>query len=143
MPPLSRYFPGWKKEETNSIRSGQTLNYKSYETAHFLGYFNGEQREGLGVVINKEGRLVVGEWRNDVYNGSAITLHHNGGYFEGECIDGKANGYGRILFEIDYAYEGNFKNDYFSGKGTMTWPNGAKYNGDFLDGKRHGQGTEI
>lgn len=59
LPPLNRYFPGWKIKEMNSIKSGLILNYKSYETAEYLGYFKGEQREGLGVFIKENGLLLV------------------------------------------------------------------------------------
>ena len=46
-----------------------------------------------------------------------------GGYYEGEFLDGQFNGYGKYYFaDSGKLYEGEFKNNNMDGKGVMIWP---------------------
>jgi hypothetical protein len=67
-----------------------------------------------------------------------------------ECtfVDGRANGYGRQIFERTYEkmvpyYEGEIKNNFQHGKGEYYYGNGSYYKGEFVDGKFQGQGIEY
>lgn len=53
LPPLNRYFPGCMEEELDSIKKGYSLTFFEYSGIGFyLGYSNGESKEGLGVAIS-------------------------------------------------------------------------------------------
>lgn len=60
------------------------------------------------------------------------------GTYEGDCVAGKANGFG-VSTGKDI-YKGEFKDGYLHGKGTYTWQSGRVYEGDWVDGKRTGKG---
>ena len=60
------------------------------------------------------------------------------GSYEGECINGKANGNGKAI-GID-TYEGDFKNGLPEGKGKYTWKNGDYYYGGWKKGLKDGKG---
>jgi hypothetical protein len=67
-----------------------------------------------------------------------------------ECtfVDGRANGYGRQIFERTHErmvpyYEGEIKNNFQHGKGEYYYGNGSYYKGEFVDGKFQGQGIEY
>jgi len=86
------------------------------------------------------------------------------GSYEGNCKNGKADGYGiatgKDRYEGDFAlgrphgkgsyiwadgerYDGEFLNGRISGKGSYKYSNGDRYDGEFSDGLRSGKGTHI
>ena len=69
------------------------------------------------------------------------------GVFEGDLVDGVAEGSGVWTGEKGWRYEGKFVKDKFSGHGTYYYPSGrgggVMYEGEFADGKRNGRGTEY
>jgi len=110
------------------------------------------------VVCNNQGCKLL-----DPYYSDGVTMK-----WEGSCVNGKANGFGKLTKykdgEYESTYEGEFKNGIregkgkFShkdgtiregifadgqmiGKGVMTSKDGQKYTGDFLNYRCHGYGT--
>lgn len=69
--------------------------------------------------------------------------YSDGKYYQGDIVDGKANGNG-TLFDSDgtVVYVGAFVNDKFDGEGVLTTQEGV-YTGSFSAGKRSGQGTMV
>ena len=59
--------------------------------------------------------------------------------YEGEWLDGKMHGSGRLTLGDSGAYEGEFRSGEITGTGLRRWPDGSTYSGEFLDGERHGQ----
>jgi hypothetical protein len=98
-------------------------------------------------------RKYKGEWKNSLPNGKGIMKFiHNDKNLSStlECtfVDGRANGYGRQIFERTYEkmvpyYEGEIKNNFQHGKGEYYYGNGSYYKGEFVDGKFQGQGIEY
>jgi hypothetical protein len=98
-------------------------------------------------------RRYKGEWKNGEPNGNGIMKFiHNDKNLSStlECtfVDGRANGYGRQIFERTYEkmvpyYEGEIKNNFQHGKGEYYYGNGSYYKGEFVDGKFQGQGIEY
>lgn len=70
-----------------------------------------KNREGLGVLMYKSGRLYEGEWLADKRNGRGYERFSNGSI-----------------------YLGTFKNNKAHGKGVYTWANGEIYDGEWERG---------
>ena len=87
-------------------------------------------------------------------------------YYQGEIVNGKANGYGEATTSYGHRYVGNWKNNDFHGYGklyfksgniydgywrngrrttnaVMTFANGDTYSGEWRNFKFHGKGTYI
>ena len=56
------------------------------------------------------------------------------GIYEGMFIQGKAYGYGKILYPNGNLYEGYFDNGIFSGSGQFKYPNGTVLSGNWKNG---------
>eukprot|EP00435_Cladocopium_sp_Y103_P076141 s2_g78.t1 len=103
-----------------------TIRYAQREKNHAGARYQGEisiktgQREGKG------------------------THYYTNPYFiyEGEWLNGKKHGQGRLSFGADGFYEGSFAEGEISGKGRQQL-NGWSYQGEFLRGQKHGEGTLI
>lgn len=98
----------------------------------------------------------------NIPNGTG-QLFANDAVSEGVFRDGKLNGFGRKVTEIEVYtgmwkdglqegqgeligktnYKGNWKNGLPHGKGTEIWPDGSEYSGDYYKGFRHGKGHFI
>jgi len=72
------------------------------------------------------------------------TYYYTNPYFiyEGEWLDGKKHGQGRLSFGADGFYEGSFEDGEITGQGRQEL-NGWSYVGGFLRGQKHGEGTWI
>eukprot|EP00808_Paulinella_micropora_P011128 g9027.t1 len=62
------------------------------------------------------------------------------GTYQGEMVQGKAEGSGQWFAEDGKKYEGEWSNDKFEGKGTLVCPNGTTYVGQFKAGRYDGRG---
>jgi S1-C subfamily serine protease/antitoxin component YwqK of YwqJK toxin-antitoxin module len=119
---------------------------------------HGQTLKDEWVVCNNQGCKLL-----DPYYSDGVTMK-----WEGSCVNGKANGYGKLTKykdgEYESTYEGEYKNGIregrgkfshldgtiregifvdgqMTGKGVMTSKSGQKYNGDFLNYRCHGNGT--
>jgi len=64
--------------------------------------------------------------------------------WDGSCVDGKANGYGKLLKykkgKLESTYEGDYKNGIREGKGIFTHSDGSVKQGAFVNGQLTGKG---
>lgn len=64
--------------------------------------------------------------------------------WSGGCVDGKAEGEGRLIWRSSYGstetYEGGMKAGAFYGYGVLTW-SGGRYEGEFRGRQAHGNGV--
>ena len=137
-----------------------------YITDNYLynGYFQNNEYNGKGVMINKDGSSLYGDWVNGVCNGKGILKINNqyeyegdfvenkkqgygiekypdGSRYEGEFHDNKKNGKGKYLISKGETYEGEFKDDLFDGEGIYKWPlESREYKGQFKNGNMNGKG---
>ena len=102
---------------------------------------NGE-KEGFGVLIDKDGNKYIGGWKEDKFNGYGRIISKNGEYYEGEWVNGVMEGNGKYNNK-EYTYIGNFKNNKFNGKGKIKYNNGMIYEGNFENGYKEGKGKLI
>ena len=128
----------------------------------YYGQFNGNKKEGIGVLINNY-NIIVGEYRNDKLNGVGYTynkefkklnrynyvddekkgngtIFYDNGKYEGSLKDGNRDGKGTYTFNDGDKYEGDWKNGNREGKGIYYYKNGNKYDGEWKEGKMHGKG---
>ena len=64
------------------------------------------------------------------------------GAYQGQCVNGKPDGMGQVVFNNGDRFAGNFKNGRIDGSGTWTsGSSGNSYSGSWRDGKREGVGT--
>ncbi len=110
------------------------------------------------IVCNNQGCKLL-----DPYYSNGVTMK-----WEGSCINGKANGFGKLTKYKDGEYEstyegefnngiregkgkfthkdktiavGNFKNGQLMGLGTRIHEDGTKYEGEFINYREHGEGS--
>ena len=122
-------------------------------------------KHGNGVYTFVDGRVYIGEWKNDRYhgtftmsNGSKVVGefkddHADGklifnsvienDVYIGEFVDDQRHGQGTLIFPDGAKYTGEFLYDEKNGLGTNTFPNGDEYIGEFKDDKFHGKGTKT
>ena len=62
-------------------------------------------------------------------------------FYEGECKNGKINGYGIYSYSNGKKYSGQFKNDKIEGLGIFNYRNGDLYEGNLKNNLKEGIGT--
>ena len=89
------------------------------------------------VLSNKQGCKVL-----DPYFSEGVTMD-----WEGSCVDGKANGIGKLTKfidgELESTYEGEYKNGVKVGQGIITYADGTVQTGKFVNGQMMGEGVMI
>lgn len=106
----------------------------------YEGSWNMGKQSGQGTMTYNNGDTWSGEWRNGApYNGKGkCHMTENNGKnnisYEGELVDGKLNGKGRIYFDGKLTREGDFVNGSLNGNGTAYIGNN-RCSGEFKDGK--------
>lgn len=63
--------------------------------------------------------------------------------YEGEQLNGKWHGRGKLVFHNGETYEGQFEQGKACGRGTYTWSDKSYYTGSWRDNKRAGHGTQF
>ncbi|XP_012886922.1 PREDICTED: MORN repeat-containing protein 1 [Dipodomys ordii] len=85
-----------------------------------------------------------GEWKGGKKHGHGKLLFKDGGYYEGEFVDGEITGEGYQ----HWAWSGNSYSGHFvlgepQGRGIMKYKAGGHYEGEFSRGLREGQGVLV
>ncbi|MCC6412698.1 MAG: hypothetical protein IT270_13625, partial [Saprospiraceae bacterium] len=86
------------------------------------------------VECNSQGCTVL-----DPYFSEGVTMT-----WDGPCVDGKANGFGKLMKYVDGQYESTYVGDYKKGiregKGKFSHKDGTVREGNFINGQLMGQG---
>jgi hypothetical protein len=98
-------------------------------------------KHGFGKYLFADGKIYIGDWVRDSYEGHGIITWPSGKKYDGDFKEGKADGNGTLILPNGQVYKGQFKNGLRDGQGTETWPNGEKYVGEYREDKKSGQGT--
>ena len=62
-----------------------------------------------------------------------------GGIYEGDFVNGKYNGQGKLLFANEgQMYIGSFKDNLMHGQGQMVMPDNSRFRGEWKEGKMSG-----
>ena len=93
-------------------------------------------------VYLEDGSVYEGECKNGRPNGKgSMTSYDNKTIYDGDWVNGKREGIGKLIISDEYNYTGPFENDIFSGTGGVLCDiKGNIYEGDFEKGKFEGYG---
>ena len=81
-----------------------------------------------------------GSVRDQLRSGYGKSTFRNGFFqYEGEWLEGKMHGRGKLMFGDGGFFEGEFRYNEITGSGLRRWPNGSEYSGEFVMGELHGQ----
>jgi len=97
-----------------------------------------KQREATHVGSRYEGSVSISTGRRE---GKGMYVYPNSFFtYEGDWLDGKKHGRGRLSFGDGGYYEGDFVQGEIVGQGSQTWKDDTVYTGQFVAGERHGFG---
>ena len=100
----------------------------------YTGNWDRGIRSGRGTHWNGDGKLYIGQWRDDKRNGF-------GSYFFG-LPEWRENQHSEFWMRENMEnYTGDFVDDFYHGQGTFRWPGGQKFVGGFFANEKHGPGT--
>jgi hypothetical protein len=159
---------------------GDTSGPKKYvKTGSYLGEWRSDSREGFGKQEYSDGSCYEGYWLNNKPHGRGVVLVLRSATgtakgpkslkteYEGEFVEGKRHGNGKLYFANGDLYDGAFQNgkrcgqgkqihaedgttytgewlnDMMHGQGILSLPNGDRYEGSFENNLKHGAGTLI
>ncbi|XP_076850707.1 MORN repeat-containing protein 2 isoform X2 [Brachyhypopomus gauderio] len=88
-------------------------------------------RKGAGTQISSCGTTYVGEWDNDMMNGTGSLTHPSGAVYKGQFHDNKYHGNGTYFFPDGTKYCGTFNNNRCEGEGDFTDSEGHVWTGTF------------
>ncbi len=88
----------------------------------------------------ENGDVYEGNWLNGKYHGEGKISYTNGNKFEGQFFEGNRK-YGLFIWLSGSSYFGEFVNNQATGKTRFTWANGDYYIGEYLNWKLTGFGT--
>uniref|UniRef100_A0A182PW35 VPS9 domain-containing protein n=1 Tax=Anopheles epiroticus TaxID=199890 RepID=A0A182PW35_9DIPT len=140
-----RYEGMWMIGQMDGIGSLTGADW-SYIGEFYHGYITGYgcmHRTVFGISTVYEGELVNGKY--DGYGRLKSTSNRNTHYFkyQGHFKADKYNGYGTLSTSV-YQYNGDFVNDQKEGFGVIEDSlNGVKYIGMFMGDKKHGNGILV
>ena len=87
------------------------------------------------------GDTYQGQWLNGMANGYGTFVDSQGSTYEGEWMDDLQNGYGcETWSQGKIKFEGNYVMGKKKGKGRYEWQDGSYYEGDFEDSMFQGEG---
>jgi len=81
-----------------------------------------------------------GDVVNGFANGKGKKTWANGDTYEGDWVNGNTHGKGKMTYANGNVYEGDWIEGFPNGKGKMTWANGNVYEGDWVNGEDTGKG---
>ncbi|XP_034145403.1 alsin isoform X3 [Esox lucius] len=112
------------------LRSG-TLNSSSPSV--FIGQWVHDKKTGYGVFDDiTRGEKYMGMWQEDQRQGLGVVVTQFGLYYEGTFSSNRMQGAGVLLSEDNTTYQGEFSEDWtLNGKGVLTMANGDYFEGSF------------
>jgi len=83
------------KHDTSTLDPNTPLTVECFKTDHFLfqGVVRGTIKSGEGIMIMRNGMMIIGNWSNDFLEGRALVFTAFGGKILANFIRGKLNGW--------------------------------------------------
>lgn len=120
----------------------QALQRYAKPPAGYVGEKNEQgQYHGRGTLINEDGSIYDGEWRNGLQEGQGIFKYVDGGVYVGQWVADFACGYGEMDFAEGATYKGEWKEDARDGHGWMRFATGNVYEGEWRNDASCGAGV--
>jgi hypothetical protein len=105
----------------------------------YRGQFRCGVKEGYGIMLWKT-RTYDGEWIQNKPHGPGRVVWSNGAAYTGHFQDGKYHGLGVYIWPSGKKFVGRWEEGIKNGHGLYTWPNGKKYDGEYVNGLKEGYG---
>lgn len=120
--------------------AGHLIIYQTGE--EYWGYWSHDKREAFGRSVQMDGRVYLGEWKQDKEHGIAFIEHKEKNYnYLGEISVGQRSGIGKFDFK-NYTYMGQWKDSKKNGLGIESSDDGAIYFGFWVNNLKEGIGKE-
>ena len=119
---------------------GRLININGFV---YEGEFKNGQSNGYGKYIALDGTTYKGTWLRDKQNGPGNEVYPDGSFYNGNFRNGKKNGFGKLVFKDKNVYEGQFVNNDINGEGAFYWKDGRIYIGNWSNNKMNGYGIFI
>lgn len=118
----------------------------------YIGNWYDSQRDGLGILYQKDGKIAEGIWGRDFFIGETkneelfgcvsgncrigdgIYIYEDKTRYDGKFKDGLAEGFGICYYADGDIYIGEWKNHAFEGEGTMYYNDGTTLEGNWENG---------
>lgn len=115
----------------NSISdSGVSNGVINNSNFYYKGDFVGISKEGYGEAVFSNGVKYLGEWHDNLRNGSGVLIGPNGEYWEGHFISSKPQfGHGTLILENGCKITGSMEDGVFIGDVKVEFPNKEIYIG--------------
>mgnify|MGYP002624148171 FL=1 len=139
----------------SSINSNTTINIKDKfikirkrQDEAFQNFFKSQKYRSewsrAKIKFSQNGDFFIGVFEQDEkYPKRGILVSSGGDYYDGEFVNGKKEGEGKLIYMNGNKYEGSFARGRQNGKGKLTQIDGDTYEGEWKDGKTNGQGTRY
>ena len=127
------------KFKNDKLANGWGILY-NYDSEIFKGFFVGNEVNGFGEYIHKNGNINIGYWEYDLQVGIGYESIGDTCTYFGEFKSGKKNGIGIYSWIDDSCYAGEVKNNLFDGYGIYLYFDGRKYEGEWKKNMLHGYG---
>ena len=117
-----------------------------YPGSVYVGDYKHNKRDGKGKETWGDGDEYEGNWEAGKWHGPGTYVYQDGRVYKGAFRHGKCCGRGVLTgpppepWFCREAYEGDFVDDRFHGAGKITLQNGDRYEGCFAVGLFHGRG---
>ena len=90
---------------------------------------------------HRVGFIAGSSYQGGLGEGKATFVFSDGETYEGQWVDNKYEGQGRVRYNKDSSYVGEWKANLQDGQGKQTWASGSTYEGEWKAGQQHGHGV--
>lgn len=102
---------------------------------------SGDCINGYGSLINEQGDLYTGNFKNGLYSGYAKMACSDGDVYTGFYVSNYRQGWGMLNSYNGTKYEGEWIKDEMQGDGILYYSDGKKHIGQFRNNKPNGRGV--
>ncbi len=140
----NQFYEEFMGEYKDYIPNGFGI-YKNYLTnLQLTGIFINNKFSDAGIEESGEGGYIYnGEFLNNKKEGLGIMIWKDGQKYWGEFKNNQMHGYGIIEYPGEIFYQGEFRNGRMEGFGEFFWKRNKKYIGYYKNDKRNGFGIYI
>jgi radial spoke head protein 1 len=126
-------------DEEDDEETKYTIVYEGDETI-----YKAVDRDGIATATFENGDTYVGMYKDQKRNGAGVyTYTSKNMKYEGEYLENKKEGHGRMTYQDGGIFEGGWKDNERHGMGTYFYPNGDSYSGEWKNGKKNGIGKYV
>ncbi|ETP54039.1 hypothetical protein F442_01149 [Phytophthora nicotianae P10297] len=145
----STYDGQWQRD----LRHGSGILTSGSKDFIYDGVWENDERCGYGHCVISGGRETYsGQWRANVFHGTGKYTDAEGNIYEGEFVQGKKHGVGKLIAPVDLPsdstvhhltqqYSGEWRDGCREGLGDAVFSDGSRYSGQWKDDLQEGEGT--